>query len=1090
MRFTFLILSFLLTSSCLSAQISARLFRHPDVSQTQISFIYGGDVWVVSKEGGVAARLTSAKGGEQYPRFSPDGKHLAFTGNYDGNADIYTIPVGGGIPKRITHHGMYDRILDWYPDGKHLLYSSSMKSEKQRFAQFYKISTEGGLPEKLPMAQAEFGSLSKDGKKIAFTDRSRITRSWKRYRGGMAADIWIFDLDTYASKNITDNAANDEIPMWSGNTIYYLSDNGPLQRFNIWAYDIKSGKNRQVTKFTEFDVSLPAQGPDELVFEAGGNIYLLDKKSEAYNKVDIEVLSDMITVKPRKESVENYVQNMTIAPDGNRAVVEARGEVFSLPSEKGYVQNLTRSTGFAERYPAWSPSGRYIAYWSDKSGEYELTLRDMKEGAKEKQVSKLGPGFRYNIYWSPDSKKVAYVDQTMTINIIDIETGENTAIDQDLSLFEGGLRGWTPSWSPDSRWLTYSRQQDNGNGAIYLYSLNDKKLTKATEGFYADINPTFGPDGKYLYCVTNRSFRPVYSDFDNTWIYPNATQLAAIALRDEVASLLVAKNDEVSIKEEKEEEEAQEEDKKEEKAEEEKKEEKLVIELNNFERRMEVMPAVTAGNMGNLSLTKGKVVFMRYPNSGSTGGQSKLVYYDLKDRKEKTIVDGAYGYEMSADGKKALVMSSGRRYGVVDIAPKQKMEKTLAVKDMEMDINPREEWKQIFNDVWRFQRDFFYDKDMHGVDWDAMRVQYSALLEHCVDRADVNFLIGELIGELNASHTYRGGGDQETPERKAVGYLGVDWAKDGDYFKIKKIVRGAAWDNSVRSPLDAPGVAIKEGSYILAVNGIALNEYPDPWAAFEGLAGKTVELTYSDSPSWEDVKKVVIKPMRSETRLRNLAWIESNRKKVEEASDGKIGYVYVPSTGIDGQNELARMFYGQWSKEGLVVDERFNNGGQIPDRFIELLNRKSYAYWKVRDGKTWQWPPVGHFGSMAMLINGWSGSGGDAFPDYFRKAELGPLIGGRTWGGLIGISGAPSLVDGGSVTVPTFRMYNPDGTWFKEGYGVAPDIEVKENPTLLAKGIDSQLQKAIEDVLKQMKEKGPLHPKEPGKEDRSRVIKP
>jgi tricorn protease len=440
---------------------------------------------------------------------------------------------------------------------------------------------------------------------------------------------------------------------------------------------------------------------------------------------------------------------------------------------------------------------------------------------------------------------------------------------------------------------------------------------------------------------------------------------------------------------------------------------------------------------------------------------------------------------VSADGKKVLISKNGQR-SIIDLAADQKAEKMLATAEMEMTIDPRAEWKQLFNDAWRFQRDFFYDKDMHGVDWNAMRTRYGTLIDHCVNRADVNFVIGELIGELNASHTYRGGGDGEDPKQRPVGYLGVDWEKKNDHFAVKKIVRGAEWDNEVRSPLDEPGVNIKEGDYILAVNGIPLNEYKDPWAAFEGLADKTVELTVNTKPAWEGSRTVIVKTMSDETRLRNLAWIEENRKRVDEASGGKIGYIYVPSTGIDGQNELVRQFYGQWNKEGLIVDERFNNGGQIPDRFIELLNRKPLAYWDVRDGKNWQWPPVAHFGSMAMLINGWSGSGGDAFPDYFRKAGLGPLIGTRTWGGLIGLSGSPQLIDGGAVTVPTFRMYNPDGTWFKEGYGVDPDIEVPEDPTALAKGIDPQIEKAIEEVMKNIAAKGPIHPKVPEKEDRTR----
>jgi tricorn protease len=1075
---------FLLATFALSAQINARLFRYPDVSATHITFSYGGDIWVVPKSGGTATKLSSPKGTEGFPRFSPDGSQIAFSGNYDGNMDIYVLPSMGGIPTRLTHHGMSDRLLDWYPDGKSLLYVSSMESGKQRFSQFYKVPAAGGLPEKLPMAYGEFGSISPDGKKIAFTDRSRIFRNWKRYRGGMAADVWLFDLESLESENITNNAANDELPMWVGEKIYFLSDQGTADRFNLWVYDTRTKSSKQLTHYTEYDVHFPSDGPNEIVFEAGGKIQLLDLKTEQVREVEIQVVSDLITVKPRKESVEDYLQSADLAPDGNRLVVEARGEVFSLPAEEGFTQNLTRSSGTAERYPAWSPNGRYIAYWSDQSGEYELYTRDMTQGGKEEQVSKLGPGFRYQLFWSPDSKKVAYVDQTMHINIFDITAKTNKQIDQDLSLFEGGLRNWQPSWSSDSQWLTYSKTQDNNNGAVMIYNVKNDKLTQATSGFYSDVNPTFDRKGDYLYLMTNRSFNPVYSDFDNSWTYPNATQLAVVALRADVASPLAAKNDTVAISMEKAEKKEEDKDK-----EDEKDEEKAVkIDFDNFERRMIVLPP-KAGNMGNLSAAEGKIIFLRSPNTGSESEDNTLMYFDLKEKEEKTIMKKVNGYQLSADGKKLLIRQ-GENIGVIELGEDKKLEKTVALNKMEMTVDPKAEWEQIFTDAWRFQRDFFYDKSMHGVDWNAMRKQYGDMLQYAITREDVNFIIGELIAELNASHTYRGGGDQESPEMKAVGYLGVDWAQEKGQYKIGKIIRGAAWDNEVRSPLDEPGVMVKEGDYVLAVNGIALADYSDPWAAFEGLAGETVELTVSKTPDWENTRQVVVETMRDETRLRNLAWIEQNRKRVDEASGGKLGYIYVPSTGVDGQNELVRQFYGQWDKEGLVVDERFNNGGQIPDRFIELLNRKPLAYWSVRDGKNWQWPPVGHFGSMAMLINGWAGSGGDAFPDYFKKAGLGPLIGDRTWGGLIGISGAPTLIDGGSVTVPTFRMYNPDGTWFKEGHGVDPDILVKEDPTMLAKGIDPQLEKAIEEVMKMVKERGPIHPEAPGKEDRSRVIKP
>ncbi|MBK8490080.1 MAG: PD40 domain-containing protein [Saprospirales bacterium] len=1083
--------TFLLLALCMvgwigmQAQVNARLFQHPDVSQTHITFVYADDIWIVPKAGGMASRLSSPQGSEAFPRFSPDGKQIAFSGNYDGNGDIYVIPSQGGMPNRVTHHGMYDRLVDWYPDGKSLLYASSMESGKQRWSQLYQIAAEGGLPVKLPMVHAEFGSLSADASKIAFTDRSRVFRTWKRYRGGMAADIWIFDLKTKDAKNITSSDANEELPMWVGDKIYYISDGGSEMRNNIWVYDTKAQTTKQVTKFTDFDVHFPSLGPSEIIFEAGGKLYLLNLRDDQYKEVNVQVVTDLAMVKPRKESVANYIENADVAPDGNRVVIEARGELFSLPAEKGYVQNLTQSSGVAERFPAWSPNGKYIAYWSDKSGEYELTIRDLTAGNKEKKLTQLGAGFRYNLYWSPDSKHLAFVDQTMTIRIFHMDTNTTDRVDQDFTLFEGGLRSWTPGWSPDSRWMAYSRTVDNNNNAIFIYDTKEKKATQATSGFYNDLNPTFSADGKYLFLVTNRSFNPVYGDFDNSWTYPNASQLAAIALRPDVASPLAAENDTVAIKLDTPEK-AKEEEKSADNGEKKPEVEPVEIDFNQFERRLVILPPV-AGNMGDLSAPEGKVIFMRFPNAGanSEDGGGNLMYFDLKEREEKTIISGVNGYKMSADGKKLLVIQNGQ-WGVIEPNPEQKLEKTLPIADMEATINPREEWRQIFNDAWRFERDFFYDKQMHGVDWNAMRKQYGDMIEFAVTRNDVNFILGELIGELNASHTYRGGGDQETPKQRQVGYLGINWEKANGQYRIKEIIRGADWDNEVRSPLDEPGIKVKAGDYILAVNGMALSDYTDPWAPFEGLAGKTVELMVNDNPSMEGAHMVMVKTMGDETRLRNLAWIESNRKRVDEASGGKIGYIYVPSTGVDGQNELVRQFYGQWNKEGLVIDERFNNGGQIPDRFIELLNRKPLAYWDVRDGKNWQWPPVGHFGPMAMLINGWSGSGGDAFPDYFRKAGLGPLIGMRTWGGLIGISGAPTLIDGGGVTVPTFRMYNPDGTWFKEGHGVDPDIEVVENPSTLAKGVDPQLEKAIENVLQQIKAHGPIDPKVPEREDRNK----
>ena len=704
------------------------------------------------------------------------------------------------------------------------------------------------------------------------------------------------------------------------------------------------------------------------------------------------------------------------------------------------------------------------------------------------QITNLGPGFRYRIFWSPDSKKIVWVDQTMTINILDMESKVVDKIDQDLQLFEGDLRGFQVSWSPNSAYVAYDKSQTNGNDAIYFYDVEKKTSTKMTSGFYSTFSPTFDPSGDYLYCYTNNAFDPEYSDFDNTWIYPNATKLAMFTLRKDVESPMKPSNDTVAIAADESDEEKENEDEEETEDEsetdtEEDDEDDFVIDFEGFSRRMIELPP-HAGNVGGLAAVEGKVIYLRTPNTGEQDGDTHLKYFDLEESEEKTIISDINGFQLSADGSKLLVFKNGNM-ATIDISPGAEMEDMIPTSEMEMTVNPKEEWMQIFNDAWRFQRDFFYDTEMHGVDWPTLKERYGAMIADCSNRADVNFVIGELIGELNASHTYRGGGDQESAKTINVGYLGVDWSHDGKGFKIEKIIKGADWDTEVRSPLDMPGVAVEEGDYVLAVNGVDMSEFADPYEALEGMAGKTVELTVNSNYSYDGAKKIMIEPLRSETRLRNLAWIEANRKRVDEASGGKIGYIYVPSTGVGGQNELVRQFYGQWDKEGLIIDERFNNGGQIPDRFIELLNRKPLAFWDVRDGENWQWPPVANFGSMAMLINGWAGSGGDAFPDYFRKADLGPLIGTRTWGGLIGISGAPSLIDGGVVTVPTFRMYNPDGSWFKEGHGVDPDIEVPEDPGQLAKGIDTQLERAIKEVMTSISAQPKMKPSPPAKEKRT-----
>lgn len=1080
------LLTCLLASSAALAAIDARMLRFPDVSADRIAFVYAGDIWIAPKSGGQAVRLSTPAGEETFPRFSPDGKQIAFSGNYDGNQDIYVIGVDGGVPKRLTHHPMGDRMLDWYPDGKSVLYATSMHSGKQRFNQLYKLSAEGGMPEKLPVPYGEFGAIASDGRRLAYMPVTRDFRTWKRYRGGSTTDIWTFDLRSNASKNITTTHSNDGQPMWSGDKIYFISDRGRYKRANLWVHDTKSGQDRQLTEYREFDVRFPAIGGGSIVFENGGRLHLFDLASEQVSEVEIEVVTDRSTLKPRVESVADMIQGGNISPSGKRALIQARGDIFSVPAEHGIIRNLTRTPGVFERDPVWSPDGAEVAYWSDRSGEYELTVRAADGTGEETQLTELGAGFRYTPYWSPDGEKIAFIDQAMRLQLHDRESGKTTQLDQLLWQMHGGLANYRVSWSADSNWLAYPRDLDSRSQAIVLYDVDEGEQHQVTSGFYTATQPTFDPDGKYLYYLTNREFRPSYSDIDNSFIYPNTTRIAAVPLRADVGSPLAPRNDAEEAKKEEDDEDEGEDEKKDDKKKDKKddEEEKLEIEIEGFESRTILLPP-DAGNYGQVDAVAGKVLYQRRPNTGSGGNQSPIMMYDLEEREEKTILDNASGYALSADGKKMIVSANGR-FGIISVAPKQKIDKPLRTSELRAEVDPVAEWKQIFNDAWRMERDYFYDPNMHGVDWNEMRRRYGKLIDDAVTRYDVNFVLGELIGELSASHAYRGGGDTENQPRMGVGLLGADYAIENGAYRIKHIVRGADWDVDVRSPLAAPGVDAKVGDYLLAVNGAPIDTTRDIWASFQGLAGTTVALTLSDDPEIdEDAREVLVETMGSETRLRNLQWIETNRRKVDEASGGRLGYIYVPSTGFDGQNELVRMFAGQWDKDGLVIDERFNNGGQIPDRFVELLNRPLYNYWAVRDGKDWQWPPIAHTGPKVMLINEWSGSGGDCFPYYFRSAGLGPLIGTTTWGGLIGISGSPGLIDNGGVTVPTFAFYGLESNWLIENEGVAPDIEVDDDPALMVDGGDPQLDAAIAEAMRLLRQNPPSDPARPAYPDRS-----
>ena len=1068
----------------------AKMLRFPDISANRIVFSYASDLWTVSRQGGLARRLSSPKGRELFPKFSPDGRQVAFSGNYDGNTDVYVVSSEGGLPRRLTHHPDADLVVDWYPDGSAVLFRSTMESPVRRYHKLFRQPLEGGLPQPLPLAYGELASFNDDGSKMVFQIISREMRNWKRYRGGMASDLWLYDFGKKVSERITDFDGTDAVPMWRGDTVYFLSDRDDQKRLNIWAMDAASREVRQVTRFTEYDVKWPSLGPDAIVFENGGRLHVLDLESERSSPVEVVVPADLPDIRPKRKSLAGRVEAFSLSPSGKRALFGARGEVFTIPQKHGSARNLTGTSGIAERYPAWSPDGRWVAYLSDRTGEYELYVQAHDGKGKPRQVTREGKVYRYAPVWSPDSKQIAFSDKTGCLYTVSAEGGSPKLVDRDE---RGRLSTYT--WSSDSRWLAYGKRMENGQGAIWISDVEKGERQPVTGGYYHDAMPVFDPSGDYVYFYSDRHLRPVRGDLDATWVYPNTTGIYAVTLRDDLDSPLAPRSDEEEAKDDEKEDgedgEAEKKDGKDKAEKDEKgKDKSITIDFEGIESRVVRLP-IDPGNFGALRAVKGKVVFMRRPAAGAEKRgkpPGTLVAYDLKKREEETVISGINAFGLSSDGKKVIYRSKST-YGVTDLKKGKKVgDGKIKTDKMVAWINPRQEWRQIFLESWRVERDYFYDPNMHGVDWMAVRKHYEKLLPYVMDREDLNYVIGEMIAELNCSHTYVRGGDMERPATIPVGLLGCDFTLDGEMglYRFSRIHSGAPWDANARSPLRRPGISVAEGTYLLSVDGRPVDTGKDPWAAFQGLSGEVVRLTVSENGSEAQARDVIVKPISSERRLRYLAWVEENRARVEKASGGRVGYIHVPDTGTEGQNELVRQFIPQRLKEALVVDERFNGGGQVPDRFIELLNRPIYNYWARRDSKGNHSPYVAHVGPKVMLMNQWSGSGGDALPYYFRKAGLGPLIGRRTWGGLIGYSGNPKPIDGGQLTAPSFGFWHVEGRWGIEGYGVDPDYDVENPPHELATGRDAQLEKAISVIMDTLEKEPPVRPKRPPYPDRSK----
>ncbi len=1066
----------------------------------------------------------------------------------------------------MTYHPAAKILNDWHPDGKSLIYSTSGFAGLGRQLQLFTISKQSPMPKQLPVPYGNNGAISPDGLWLAYTPHSRDERTWKRYRGGMASDIWLVHLESQTAKQITDFAGTDSLPMWHEKTVYYLSDAGAENRLNIWAYDTTSGERRQVTRFEDYDCKWPAIGPGpdgqgEIVLQNGSMLYLVNLESDQATAVEITIPGDRPQLRRKKVDAAKFIVSQTISPTGKRVAVEARGDIWSLPAKKGPLRNLTRSSGAAERFPAWSPDGRWIAYFSDKTGEYELYVCQSDSRGDTKQLTRNGSCYRYHPTWSPDSKLIAFSDKAGRLYLYSFDTDSTQQVDTDPYATPLNV-----SWSHNSEWLAYARTSDTKapTSSIWLYHVRDGAKRMLTSGYFPDANPTFDRKGNYLFFTSNRAFNaPKYEDLGTSFVYADTELLLALPLRSDVKNPFLPKSDEELWGKErdaardgddddehsdhdpdkhdehhdeqgedhhgdngdredhhdvfhagheanhhvtpgsrrgpdeqdpkrdaKQKDDAQDKAAESEKPDQDEAPQNLVIDFEDIERRAFQIP-VPQGKFGPIAVNhKGQLIFARLQTGlEEEDGQAPAVIqlFDLDDdeHKAKDVVEGTASFEISSDGKKLLVVKQKQAY-VVDAAPKQELKDAVPQHGMVVMVDPRDEWRQMFVDAWRMERDFFYDPNMHGVDWPAVRTRYEAMLDDCVSRRDVGFVIGEMIAELNVGHAYYREGDVEEGPAGNVGLLGCRFEVDSQAYKVAELYEGAPWDVDARNPLRTAGVHV--GEFVLAVNGTPLGADQNAYAALQNLADSIVTLTVSQNAQIgdDDDRQVSVTALADDADLRFRGEIERQRKYVDEKSGGKIGYIYVVNTGVPGQNDLVRQYYAQLNKPALIIDDRWNGGGQIPTRFIELLNRPVTNYWAVRDGRDWTWPPDAHHGPKCMLINGMAGSGGDMFPALFKQAGLGKLIGMRTWGGLVGISGNPGLIDGAAVTVPTFAYYELDGTWGIEGHGVDPDIPVIDDPEKMVGGIDPQLDAAIAHLSRELETKAYKQPARPSYPDRSK----
>ena len=1057
-----------------------KLLRFPDIHGDEVVFTYGGDLWTAPAAGGTAVRLTSHPGIEVFAKFSPDGKWIAFTGQYDGDEQVYVMPAAGGVPKQLTFYpargpltprwGYDNQVYGWSNDGRYVIFRSLRDSYALPISRLYRVSVEGGPAEALPMPESGAGTFSPDGKKMVYSPRSRDFRTEKRYSGGQANQLYIFDLGSYETKKITDSERASRDPMWISDRIFFDSDRDG--HFNLYAYDVPAGKTTQVTFEKTWDIRWPSSDrKNRIVYEQDGELHIFDVDSGKGHKISITVPDDGVGSRPGHVSAANLIESGALSPKAERVVFSARGDIFSAPVEKGGTRNLTKSSGAHDKAPSWSPDGAKIAFISDQTGEEEIYVLPQDGSGAAEQITQGGKAMRYDPDWSADGKQIAFSDKDGRLFVITLADKRLTEVAHSKL---GEIRD--NHWSPRGNYLAFSMPQENGFSSIYVWSQRDGQLRRVTDPMFNSAEPAWDPEGNYLYYLSDREFAPLISGIEFNFAANRSTGIFAVALRKDAKNPFPPESDEVTISKE------GDKDKKDDKKDEKKddkdqdKNKDLVIDFDGLGARVARVP-VEAANYRGLSVKSGHLLYVSAPAfyyGRQSDIQAALKVFAFKDRKETTLAEDIHGYSLSRDGSKVLV-HQGQVWNVYEATPTgASTKKTVPTASLAVDRVPIEEWAQIFNEVWRRYRDFFYVPNMHGYDWEALRDQYRPLLKDVADRTDLNYVISEMIAELTVQHAYIDGGDIPIPPRARVALPGARFKLDpaSNRYQISKIFGGQNEEELYRSPLTEVGVDAKAGDYVLAINRVEVTGKEDIYKFLRNAADSTVDLTLNAKPSLQGSRKVSYKPITDESNLLYLDWVNRNREKVSQLTHGRIGYIHVPDMGASGIREFIKWYFPQIRMDGMIVDVRANGGGNVSRMLIERMRRELLGMQYSRTiEQGFTYPDQTFTGPMVALLNENSASDGDIFPAMFRQAGVGPLIGKRSWGGVVGITDHGQLIDGGHVNVPEFAFTNPKGEWIIEGHGVDPDIEVDNDPKSVIEGRDLQLERAIAEVLKHTKDK-------------------